>query len=357
MTSPDYDICLCRPEHTEQVVDIIAPLVGGGRDERLAYFKWKYNDNPHSDTPPGVVALCDGKVVGFRGAFVSKWRVERTGETVGVLSISDSRVDPDHRRRGLSIAMTQFLMNELAAKCPVFLNTTCGRTSHPGYVRMAFEPLAPKTYLNRYGLFGLAAAMRTASAVEPLSKARIKFGTFGDIVVSREPRPAEMAAIIARREHAADRLGLCQDEAFFQWRFGSPLPKYAFYYLMKAGSAVAYVVMGVSPNNRRGYILDYADTDGSSLDELLRYVVDARDFDVISIYHFCAGGRLKQMLTRLSFKAGGLLPLIERKLRGVFPVMVRPAKCDGADGAWLVGGLDIRSIDNWAIKGICSDDA
>ena len=357
MTSPEYEISLCRPEHTPQIVDVIEPLLGGDRGERLAYFTWKYGDNPHSNVPPGVVALHDGKVAGFRGAFVSKWRAGRSGETVGVISVSDTCVDPAHRRRGLSVAMGDFLMNELAAESPIFMNTSCGKESHPGYVQMAFVPIAPKTYLSHYGLIGLAGALRTANAVEPLSEARIKFGTFGDVVVSHDPRPAEMAAVIARQEHADDKLRLCQDEAFFRWRFGSRRSKYAFYYLMKTGVTAAYVVMGVSPNNRRGYILDCADRDGSSLDGLLRYVVGARDLDVISIYHFCAAGRLKQMLARHGFKAGGLLPLIERKARGVFPLLVRPAKCVGTDGEWLVGGLDIRRIGNWSIKGICSDAA
>jgi hypothetical protein len=187
MTSPEYDICLCRPEHTPQVIDVIAPLVGGDRDERLAYFTWKYTDNPHSDTPPGAVALHDAKVVGFRGAFIGKWQVG--GQTIGVLSISDSRVDPAHRRRGLSIMMANFLMNELAEQCPISMNTTCRKTSHPGFVRMAFEPLAPRTYLNRYGLIGLAAALLTANAVTPLSDARIKFGSFGDVIVSDDLPP------------------------------------------------------------------------------------------------------------------------------------------------------------------------
>ena len=353
MVSSEYDIALCRPEHTPGIVDVVEPLLGGGRDERLAYFAWKYADNPHSGTPPGVVALHGGKVVGFRGGFVIKWRAGET--TVRVLSISDSCVDAAHRRKGLSVAMAEFLMNELAAACPVIMNTTCGKASYPGYVRMGFAPVASKTYLNRYGLAGLAGALRTAHAAAPLSDATIKFGAFGDVVVSDGPRPEDMAAVIAREPRADGRLRLCQDEAFFRWRFGSPRSKYVFYYWMRDGVADAYVVMGVSPNNRRGVILDCA--GGASLDDLLRHVAGARDFGVISIYHFCAEGRLLQTLSGLGFKAGGLLPLIERSARGEFPLLVRPAKPDGAEGSWTAGGLDVRNVDNWSFKGICSDAA
>lgn len=355
MASSDYEIVLYQPEHKPQVIDVLAPLLGGDAESRSAYLSWKHENNPHTDRPLGVVALHGGRAVGFRGCFATRLQIGRSEEHVGALSFGDACVDPEHRRRGLSVAMGDFAMRALAGEYPIFLNTTCGRMSYPGYVRMGFHGLALKTHLNRYGLIGLAGAIRAADEHVPLSETGIEPGTFGDVVVSHSPRPAAMAAIIAREERADGKLYLCQDEAFFRWRFANPTREYAFYYLMKDGEEAAYVVMGLSPNGRRGYILDCADGDGSSLGELLKRIVKLKHFSILSIYHFCATGSLAGIVKGLGFKPGGLLPFIERKKRGEFPVMVRPADPDHTEDDWIVKGLDIRDIDAWAFKRIWSD--
>lgn len=357
MASSEYEIMPYQPEHKSEVVDVLAPLLRGDGESRSAYVTWKYDENPHAGRPLGVVAFHGGRAVAFRGCFATRLQIGRSEEHVGVLSFGDACVDPEHRRRGLSVAMGDFVTRELAGEYPIFLNTTCGKMSYPGYVRMRFHALAPKTHLNRYGLIGLAGAARTADRQVPLSEAGIGTGTFGDVVVSHSARPAAMAAIMAREERPDGKLHLCQDEAFFRWRFANPRKEYVFYYLLKDGEEAAYVVMGLSPNNRRGYILDCADGGSSSLGELLRCVVALKHFSILSIYHFCATGRLSGIVKGLGFKAGGLLPFIERKKRGVFPVMVRPASPDHTEDDWIVSGLDIRNIDAWAFKGIWSDGA
>ncbi len=357
MASSEYETALYQPEHKSQAVDVLEPLLGGDPESRSAYLTWKYDNNPHADRPLGVVALHGGHVVGFRGCFATRLQVGRSEEHVGALSFSDACVDPEHRRRGLSVAMGDFVMRQLAGEYPVFMNTSCGKNSYPGYVRMGFHALAPKTHLNRYGLMGFIAAARTADQNVPLSDAGIEPGTFGDLVVSHSPRPAAMAAIMARKERPDGKLNLCQDEAFFQWRFENPTRDHVFYYLLKDGDEVAYVAMGLSANCRRGYILDCADGDSSSLGELLERIVELKHFSILSIYHFSATGPLAGIVKGLGFQSGGLLPFIERKKRGLFPVLVRPANPDHTEDDWVVKGLDIRDINSWAIKGIWSDDA
>jgi len=60
------------------------------------YFHWKYQENPNVDEPLGFVAIDQGKVVGFRGFFVTKWRIGNRDKTVRMLSSPDVCV---HRRQ------------------------------------------------------------------------------------------------------------------------------------------------------------------------------------------------------------------------------------------------------------------
>jgi hypothetical protein len=274
---------------------------------------------------------------------------------VVVLAAGDTCVDPDHRRRGLSAQLGRFAARELSGRFPVFLNLSCGANSYPGYIRLGFSPVAPKTYLHRYRLFALARALIDARSIRPLAAARIGFGRSGDVVVSERPDPGAMAAI-ASREEPAGFLTLERAEPFFAWRFRNPLRKYVFYYLVQDDHTRAYVVAGVSPSNRRGYLLDWAGLDDGSVAALIRFIVRSGHFGVLSVLGLGVRGAVASELKREGFRHAALLTRIERRVDGgVFPMLVRPVTPDPDERDWFVAGLDLRKIDSWSIRGICSD--
>ena len=130
-----------------------------------------------------------------------------------------------------------------------------------------------------------------------------------------------------------------------------------FYYLLKDDVMAGYAVLRVSPNNLRGYIIDSADVDGECIDELLHYIVNARHFDVLSVHQYSVDSGLLRTASALRFRANGPMRGIERRVKGELPLLVRPVKDQTTDDDWHVRGRDIRHIDNWSIKGVCSDDA
>ncbi len=113
--------------------------------------------------------------------------------------------------------------------------------------------------------------------------------------------------------------------------------------------------MGVSPNNRRGYILDYAENDGRVLDTIFRYVIKMNHFDIFSIYNFSLSDKLLHILKGLHFYTNGLTQKMEKYFNGEWPLLIRPVKKRFVENDWFIEGLDIRNIDGWEIKPICSD--
>lgn len=350
----DYQVERYQPGQRGQVVDVIGQLLGGDRAANEHYFRWKYEQNPHAEGVVGIVAKHGGKVVGFRGYGSSLWQ-SGADHLVRVLVPGDTCVDPEHRRKGLSVAMGQLAMADFAASYPLFLNLSCTRISLPGYLRLGFVPLAEKVYLSRYGLPGLAAYLLTSKNQLPLAAAKIRYGPFGDLQVSSAPMPERMASVIERQMPAAGRFSLCQDESYFRWRFSGPTDKFVFYFLSAGGDTVAYLVLSVTPANRRAYVMDYADTDGESGARLLDFVIERRDFSVLSVFSHSISASLGPALRRAGFHAGGIMGALERKVRGNMPLLVRPVRAEPAEKDWFIGGMDVRDRDNWFIKGICSD--
>jgi hypothetical protein len=350
----DYEINHYLPELRGEVVDVLGQLLGDDEATNDAFFGWKYEQNPHADELLGIVALHEGKVVGFRGYGSARWHTG-TGRTMQVLVPGDTCVDVNHRQKGLSVAMGKLAMTDYAATYKLFLNLSCTRNSLPGYLRLGFAPLADKVHLSRYGLLSLVQYVLSSKKQLPVSAARIRYGQFGDVKVSDAPMPGQMASIVERQNHDTDKIHLCQQEDFFRWRFADPARKFVFYYRTAGDDDVAYLVMAVTPSNRRGYVIDHADTDGESSGRLFEFVIARHDFSVLSVFDHSVSAPLKTTLQRLGFHAGGMMGAMEKKLRGNLPLLVRPVRAEPNEDDWLINGLDVRATGNWLIKGVCSD--
>jgi len=353
----EYEIRLYRSDFFPRVVDLLKYLLGNDHESNRDYFKWKYDDNPYTESPLGIMSLYKGKVVGFRGYFATRFQIKGKNDKIISLCPGDTCVHPDHRRKGLSVAMGNRASEEYSGKYPFFLNLSSTKISLPGYLRMRFLPLASKTYLTKCSKAGLVKFLFNAKKRFNQIAPNIPFGTFDDIIVSQQPRPKDMHVLIEGQEINTDKITLFQDEGFFRWRYANRHNKYVFLYRIKDAVITGYVVIRVSPNNRRGYIVDYAQGDEISIEKILKFIIKARCFDVLSIYQFSLTEDIKQNLQDLGFKNVSLFRAIERRINGELPLLIRPVKHKHCDSDFFVEGMDLRKMENWHIKGICSDDA
>ena len=117
------------------VVHLLGELLGGDPTNHDSYFGWKYELNPHSENPLGIVALHEDKVVGFRGYGPARWEVGES-KAMQVLVPGDTFVDINHRQKGLSVAMGKLATTDYAATHQLFLNLSCTRNSLPGLRRI-----------------------------------------------------------------------------------------------------------------------------------------------------------------------------------------------------------------------------
>jgi len=357
VTELDYKIGLYRPHLLHQVVDLLQYLWGEDIDTNLQYFKWKYDDNPYAKVPLGIVALINGKVVGFRGYFATKWQIRSKNTQILVLCPGDTCVHPDHRRRNLSVLMGKLAIKEYTSEYSIFFNLSATSKSTPGYLKMGFIPLLTKTLLTRSNLLGMTKFLLIRKKKSDFNRGKFTFGTFDNIVVSDCPKPKEMADVISRQDNYNNRITLFQDEVFFKWRFQNKRNKYLFYYFKDNNIIKSYIVIRLSQNNRRGYICDYAADDERYFEIILDFIIKMKRLDIISIYNFSLTDNFSRILKNLSFRENSLIRLIEKRLNGEWPLLIRPVNKDFSESDLNIEGTDIRKAGNWEIKEICSDAA
>ncbi len=359
MPSPEYRILPYRREWMHPAADVLRFLFGADRDENRRYFQWKYHDNPYAEEPLGVVALRGAEVVGFRGYFSSGWTAGAGGGDAGVLVPGDTCVHPAHRRKGLSVAMGRKAMEWLQAKHRLLLNLSAGGNSVPGYLRMGFRPLMPKRYLSRYCLPGLARFLLHRHRPQGFPGPRVRPGVYGEVEVSLGPKPEEMAALAGPlpSAQAAPCFSLRRDAAHFRWRYANGRNRYVFYYAARGRETRAYAALRVHKNNRRAYIVDYGARTEAALEPILAHLARQRTFDIVSIWDLGLERGLCDLLTAFAFRRRGPLRLMEKKVAGDWPVLVRPVRRDFTSADWVVNGIDARHGASWRLREICSDGA
>lgn len=347
-----------------EVVELLQDLFGGNPAQNVSYFQWKHHDNPHANDGLGVVATHNGVVVGFRGYFATCWYVGSKDNRMIVLLPGDTVVHPEHRRKNLSVAMGKFAMERYGDKYRVFLNMSAGESSVPGYLRMGFAPLGNKAYYSRRSWVGDAkfiyrkALKKQKPAGDiPLNESRISFGSFGDILVSKDSRPEDMARLSSIQTELPTKISLLQDEDFFRWRFQNPKRKYAFYFYRRADVVMGYLVMLVSEDTEQGSIVDYGQDGDGPIGRILDHIFEKGEYDKVNILSVGVDDRLWRTLKSRKFTKWGLQRRVQKLTGGEWPVLVRPVKREYGVDDWFLEGLDIRELESWRLKPICGDGA
>ncbi len=308
----EYKIICYHDDFLHTTMDTIEYLSGNQYESNEAYLKWKYYDNPYTKHPLGIIALYNDKVVGFRGYMATKWQVKDL--VVDILCAGDTVVHPDHRKKGLSIAMGEKANDEYKSYM-AFLNFSGGQTSIPGYSKLGFVPLVDKRYM-----------FMDQQSID---------GQFDNIecFYDLETMPESVYG---------NKISIKKDNVFFNWRFKNNRVKYKFYYHKQNGVVTDYIVTSIDENITNAIIVDYSENDIDVVENILRYIINENYNSFVSIKSYSLTDNFSNIVDKLGFQF--------RERSVLFPILIR------ATQDWFINGLDIRDYDNWELRGICSDN-
>jgi GNAT superfamily N-acetyltransferase len=337
-----YEFKEFTSEYRSGVLDILTYLWKYPRHIIEKLFRWKHETNPLLSQPIGIVALCDGQVVGFRGLFAEQFQI--VDSTIKVLSPCDTCVHPDHRRKGLLTKMSAVAMDLYKDEFRFFLNLSSNNASGSGNMKMGYQVLSHKSYFRRLNPFKLLPKW----LIWPRRVCdNLRIYTEPDVF-------APLVTSVYERQPAMSRCDMVRSEDYVHWRYSNPRAKYRFLFLMEGDAPTCYFALRVF--DHAAWVMDYAGiSEMEGLPSLLSIVTKSQPFVILSILDLPMPQSLKKSLRTQHFHAYERLEQIIRRRSPYFPILLRPVRADFREQDWFVDNRDMRLIENWNLTSISSD--
>lgn len=357
-----YEFIRFERKHINEALGLLGKyLWTSDSNKHLEKFRWKYFDNPYTEDPTAIIALYEGKVIGFKGFFVTKWNVGNKNKGVLFISPADSCVTPEHRRKGLSAEMTMQGLREFGKYGYKFvLSMSANYHASQIALKIGYRPLDVNSTVIKYGpriLFNYFLIKRFGNFN---MKDYTNYGTFSDIEVCSLPKPEAMY-LAYKKQIVPNVINLSKDLAFFKWRFNNVNYKYIFYYYWQNSEISDYVVSVINERNNIEQIVDYCTTTGYGIEEIILYIIQNNKNKIIQARISSTNEIFYTVLKKLSFrnKDKSLIIRLARKFNLTFKpipsMLIRPIRIKYSDHDWILSGIDTRNPDNWEINDICSD--
>lgn len=223
-------------EYKEQVIDLLETLWQFNREKRLAYFKWKFEDNPYAQEPMAFIALDNDKVVAFRGYMVQPmiWGNIQFLEA----SLADTVTHGNYRRMGLFKSLTNFSISEISKMGNIYvsLNSSSGGPTLNGYLSLGWVPLVRREYLFRFSNLGILKYVFRIKSKFSSYKKQLKDGR---IEITEDLRVEDLINMPYEKNRITHR----REILYYSWRLNNPISKYIYCYKYdNTGNINAYIV-------------------------------------------------------------------------------------------------------------------
>ena len=357
----DYEIRPYLPDDISEVSEVQKCLYGLEKEITARYFKWKYEENPNAEEPLGFVAVYKNRIVGFRGYFATKWRIGGSDSFVKMLSSSDVCVASEHRRKGLFQAMTHLSLTVCEEKgYGGFINLTSNQYSTGCDIKLGWLNIAERKAIRKCSLIALTKYLLIQKL--PLGRdAFNKLGKYGDIEITEQLRVEEMYSVIKEQVFEENKIRLYKDIEFLEWKYRNNLRKYIFCYYWQGDMITGYVVLGIrryTPRvTNKADIIDYGQTDESSVEKLLSFISKKFSTNIIDLWNYGPELEFASALKKLQFCQNHFTVRHQERRHGKKYLLVRPIKKDYKEQDWFINNFDIRDSKKWEIKEICADDS
>jgi hypothetical protein len=327
----------------------------------VAYFKWKYQQNPYVSEPLIYLALENDRVVAMRGFYGSQWAIGESGQTVTLPCAGDTIIAPEHRRHGLLRQMLQFEHSEFLAPFPYALSFSASPKVYFCALGEGWRAIGPYNALARPSpIKRLLTSKRVKKWVQEHNGAVTKLWRAASylrsnlssrrIQASSTPRVEEMAALVARTAQR-DKIHQHKDARYYAWRFRSPLSRYRFFYWQDAALEGFLVVRRTLSKTGPVQLVDWAVSDPEVLAKLIEAALYDAGLEGMQLW----SATLPESVTA-ALGDRGFAPVKPSREAGYYPSLLAHRKNAGPSGGeWSLAGLDISDVNNWDLRMASSD--
>jgi GNAT superfamily N-acetyltransferase len=349
-----YDVVPYESHHRDQVLDLQAIHWGADRERNDQLFTWKYEQNPWLRTPKLYLVFHSGELIAMRGFWGSRWEAGSPAMAADILGAGDLVIAPGHRDRGVfTLLMRHVVEDPSNANVPFLFNLSASAPTRLGALSMGWRDIGPVRQVRwerpkeRQKLFG-AKETTDATRNDPFREidAIIERGKTprASVQVSSEPLPDEMAALVRQSGHDG-RIRHVRDEAYFQWRFRHPRPRFRFLFHRSPAAIDGYLVLQHKGGDSHVKIVD-SEGSGGALKGLLETALHDCGLWRIVCWRASIAGVPDADLARQGF-----VEVPVKSIAEPFPtVIVLPNTSTPTEGSWQLGGRDVRDASNWDLR-------
>ncbi|HEX7309090.1 GNAT family N-acetyltransferase [Lentzea sp.] len=343
-----FTLSECLPADLQEIVELQEVLWRGG-EKNIAYYHWKYRDNPYLDGRYSVLARDSaGRVAGMVGVFGSPW--ERDGARFVLPCVTDTIVVPEHRSSPLFHRMLDEAARRLRDADSPWLLDFGDQGAIPAMLLRGWKMVGP---------WALSVLTRSGDPCRPgWADEPVRTGARSGVPIAVAPgddRTIEAMADVASRVPDDGRVRVARDLGYYTWRAANPLAHY--YYLVAGEEKPAGFLVG------HRFALDPDDAETSTT--IVECEADDPDVkaDLLDAAHDLLPGRwvlswahdlpgeARDVLDRWGtevfepsgrFDVDGPLPNLMLKHTGAAPRDPVPAELDEL-GTWDVRGVTGRA--------------
>jgi GNAT superfamily N-acetyltransferase len=213
-------------------IDMVAELYKAcfGRDAGVDLFTWKYLNNPGGEAL-SLAVRCDADIVG--SCVMIPENVYVFGKKKKIYKCADLMVHPEHRRKGLSVALIRSLCERLKQDEPLFLYTLCSKNVTPGFVKNKWIKLGDVySYFKHTGqckikfLFNHVRKLYEKGILKQIYP-------FSNLCKEYKFKIDEM------------RIGIVKDESYLCWRLSDPRYRYSIIGYYEDSELKGYIIYNV----------------------------------------------------------------------------------------------------------------
>lgn len=336
-----------KQEDKEQVLALLGnALWHFPYEERLAYFNWKFEQNPYTESPLGFVCVDGDKVIAFRGYMLQPISIK--DKVYYNAALADTVTDSSYRRMGLFSRITKFSIEELEKDASIIAstNSSSGGPTLNGYLKLGWQPL-----VERKNLFSFS--WRSLFPKKDVStECSTDKGTYR-ICMSADCCAVEMG-LLAQNKISRQYFSVHTDEEYIKWRFANPHAEYRFFYYYEKEHLCAYAVIKLV-GTRKYDVVDFQFEEEKQLCRLVNYM--HRWLHPLFILHWTVNQNAVINKSPWKYNFISLQFLLKRIAKfNVPPFLIRTAKSLQQEQDWFVEGVDMRDNQNWDLHKIVADE-
>lgn len=334
-------------EYAKQCADLEQHLWKEDKEGREIRFDWAYTHCPVHEKPLCVIAVNeDDEVLGFRGYFLNKFRIDK--EEFLVAQLSDTVVSNKARRRGIFQKMTDFSLDYLKDNgALMIINLSPSWPPYHGYKKIEFEDLSP--FHSKYK-FGIGSVLDE----KIIKRNRFEWRNRKEVVCALGEKTYHIISyidqsIIKQVEGLVNtnRIHSSLSPDILQWRTARPGMNYLYAYATDTNNKLQSFMMFSTTDYYNYYLGLFLSDCMETFKSLFRLFKKEFKPAIIAAWDFALDDSSQKMLKKIGMVS---IPFIN-KIRKNPPALVRTLQTN-KDGSlnWIIGGVDIRKVEKWSIN-------